>query len=332
MSALDLNDFAVFVRVVDHAGFAKAARELHVPTSTVSRAIARLEAGLGTNLVQRTTRSVTPTAEGRAFYHQVAPAVSALNDAARGIDGADLIPQGQLRITAPNDFGEIFLADVLVRFAKAYPKVSVDVELTARQVNLVQEGFDVALRAMGKLPDSTLIARKMGQVDGGLFASPTYLEGMGAVRSIEDLGKHDCLLFRGRNGESEWRLVGPEGERLFTVRGKISGDDYVFLRTAAVAGGGIADLPSFTTSNDIDAGLLVPVLRQHRTKPGAQMYVVYAGGRKVPAKVAVFRDFVIEAFSSQCRERGRFEAMAKVTSARPVRSPRPAKAARAPSR
>jgi DNA-binding transcriptional LysR family regulator len=326
MASLDLNDFAVFVRVVDHAGFAKAARELHVPTSTVSRAIARLEAGLGTNLVQRTTRSVTPTAEGRAFYHQVAPAVSALNDAARGIDGADLIPQGLLRITAPNDFGEIFLADVLVRFAQAYPKVSVDVVLTARQVNLVQEGFDIALRAMRKLPDSSLIARKMGQVEGGLWAAPSYLERMGPVRSLEDLERHDCLLFRGENGESEWRLTGPEGERVHPVRGKISGDDFVFLRTAAVAGGGVTDLPTFTTLSDAAARRLVRVLPQYRTKTGAHMYAVYAGGRKVPAKVAVFRDFVIEAFANQCLGAdGVFRTVRREP--KPAKTPRP-KAAR----
>ena len=320
MSALDLNDFAVFVRVVDHAGFAKAARELHVPTSTVSRAIARLEAGLGTNLVQRTTRSVTPTAEGRAFYHQVAPAVSALNRAARGIDGADLIPQGKLRVTAPNDFGELFLAEVLVRFAQAYPKLSVDVELTNRQVNLVQEGFDVALRATGKLPDSTLIARKMGQVEGALYAAPGYLEKMGPLVTIEDLAEHDCLLFRGRDGEQEWRLAGPEGERVQRVRGKISGDDFVFLRTAAVAGGGVADLPTFTASSDVAAGRLVPVLSPYRTKSDSQLYVLYVGGRKVPAKVAVFRDFVIKAFSNQVLEQER-----QVAALRPVK---PAKVAR----
>lgn len=146
MAELDLNDVAVFVRVVEHAGFAKAARELGVPTSTLSRAVARLEEATGARLVHRNTRSVTPTSEGQAFYAEVAPAVAALRHAARGVDSNEREPRGKLRISAPNDIGSTFVAGLVTAFTQRYPEVQVMVELSTRQVNLVQEGFDLALR------------------------------------------------------------------------------------------------------------------------------------------------------------------------------------------
>jgi DNA-binding transcriptional LysR family regulator len=297
MAELDLNDVAVFVRVVEHAGFAKAARELGVPTSTLSRAVARLETATGTRLVHRNTRSVTPTSEGQSFYAEVAPAVQALRHAARGVDGHEREPRGRLRISAPNDIGSTFVAGLVTAFTERYPLVEVNVELTTRQVNLVQEGFDLALRASGKLSDSSLVARKAGELEGELYASPGYLSVHGAPATVAELEQHRCVLFRPNQGEVTWTLDGPEGEVERLVRGRIGGDDFLFVRAAASKGAGIAMLPRMVASDDLAAGRLVRVLPAYVSR-GAALYIVYAAARTLPAKVSAFRDFVLQSCSA----------------------------------
>jgi DNA-binding transcriptional LysR family regulator len=293
---LDLNDVAVFVRVVDRAGFAKTARELSVPTSTVSRAVARLEEALGTRLVHRNTRSVTPTSEGRAYYADVAPAVAALHHAERGVGGADRSPRGRLRVSAPNDIGSTFLAGVVAAFAERCPNVAVDVELSTRQVNLVEEGFDLALRAASKLADSSLVARKVGDLAGDLYASLAYVQARGVPATLDALSEHACVLFRPTDGRAEWALEGSEGPVRQVVRGRVSGDDFMFVRSAVLAGAGIALIPRILAAQEVAAGRLVRVLPRY-TMQGASLHVVYAAAPKLPAKIAAFRDFIVEAFA-----------------------------------
>ena len=295
MSQLDLNDVAMFVRVVDRAGFAKVARELRVPTSTVSRAVARLEQSLGTRLVQRTTRSVHATADGRTFYVDVAPAVATLQHAARGVEGADRSPRGRLRVTAPNDIGSTFLADVVVEFAERCPRVELELVLTTRTVNLVEEDVDIAIRA-GRLADSSLVARKLAELEADIYASRGYVQSRGAPASLEDIAQHACVLFRPKEGEVEWRLQGPEGEVRQKVRGRIGGDDFTFVRAAVLAGGGIGLIPRLVAAAEVATGRLVRVLPSYVMREGS-LHVVHASSRNVPAKVAAFRDFVIEAFA-----------------------------------
>src|SRR3954467_4089458 len=159
MADLSLDDLAVFVRVVERGGFASAARELGVPTSNVSRAIARLESQSGVRLLHRTTRAVKPTTEGRELFASVAPALNTVRSAGRALEPATRKPKGRLRVTAPNDLCTGFLAEVIVAFAERYPQVLLDFRLTNQHSNLVEEGFDVALRATVRLEDSSLIAR-----------------------------------------------------------------------------------------------------------------------------------------------------------------------------
>jgi DNA-binding transcriptional LysR family regulator len=203
---LDLNDLRVFVRVVDRGGFAAAARELGVPTSTVSRTIARLEASTGTRLLQRTPRSVHATSEGRAIYASVSEALGTLERAARALEPATRGPKGVLRVTAPTDIGSSFLADVAVAFGERYPLVQIDLALTNRAVNLVDEGFDVAVRAATRLADSSLVAKKVGELEHALYASPRYVESRGAPSSPSELGDHRCIVFRAKDLAKTWRL------------------------------------------------------------------------------------------------------------------------------
>jgi DNA-binding transcriptional LysR family regulator len=294
MPELDLNDVAVFVRVVEHAGFARAARELGVPTSTTSRAVARLESTTGTRLVHRNTRSVTPTSEGQAFYSEVKAAVLTLQQAARGVDGNEREVRGRLRISAPNDIGSTFVAGLVTAFTERYPHVEVNVELSMRKVNLVQEGFDVALRATGKLSDSSLVARKAGDLEAELYASPGYLGSWGVPTTLAALTSHRCVLFRPEDGEAVWALDGPDGVVEQRVRGRIGGDDFLFVRAAALSGAGVALLPRIIAADDLNAGRLVRVLPLY-TLRGSALYVVYAAARVLPAKTAAFRDFVLAA-------------------------------------
>lgn len=322
MAELDLNDVAVFVRVVEHAGFAKAARELGVPTSTLSRAVARLESATGTRLVHRNTRNVTPTSEGQAFYAEVSPAVLSLRNAARGVNGHEREPRGLLRISAPNDIGSTFLAGLVTAFTERYPHVDVNVALSIRQVNLVQEGFDVALRASDKLNDSSLVARKAGELEGELYASPGYLSARGAPATPDDLDQHRCILFRPNDGEVTWVLDGPDGSVERRVRGRIGGDDFLFVRAAALSGAGIAMLPRIVARDDVHGGRLVRVLPNH-TLHGAALYVVYAAARTLPTKIVAFRDFVLQSCTGAARANVLPERREPSQRPAPARSERP---------
>jgi DNA-binding transcriptional LysR family regulator len=292
---LDLNDLRVFVRVVDRGGFATAARELGVPTSTVSRTIARLEASAGTRLLHRTPRNMHATSEGRAIYASVREAVATLERAARAFEPATKRPKGTLRVTAPTDIGAWFLADVAVAFAERNPLVQVEMALANRAVNLVDEGFDVAVRAAHRLTDSSLVAKKLGDVEHALYASPRYVESHGSPSSPRELERHRCIVFRGKDLAKTWRLENGDETIEAVVRGRLDADDFGFVRAAALAGGGIALLPRVTCTKDEVAGHLVRVLPRYKAK-GAGLYVLYPSATHVPARVTAFRDFVAAAF------------------------------------
>jgi DNA-binding transcriptional LysR family regulator len=304
---LDLNDLRVFVRVVDRGGFAVVARELGVPTSTVSRTILRLEASTGTRLLHRTPRSVHATSEGRAIYASVYEAVGTLERAAHALEPATKQPKGVLRVTAPPDIGAWFLADVLVAFGERYPLVQVDLALTNRAVNLVDEGFDVAVRAALRLADSSLVAKKLGDVEHALYASPRYIERHGAPSSPADLNVHQCIVFRAKDLAKTWRLESGDETIEVAVRARMGGDDFGYLRATALAGGGIALLPRLTSAKDEAAGRLVRVLPGFWAK-GAGLFVLYPSAAHVPARVTAFRDFVAAAFDARASARS-----AKVT-------------------
>ena len=294
MADPDLNDLAVFVRVVERGSFAAAARELRVPTWTASRAVARLEASAKVRLLQRTTRAVKPTAEGRDLYESVSPAVAALRAAARGLEASTSSVKGRLRLSAPTDLASSFLAPVLVGFAERYPLVDLDLALTNAHVNVVGEGFDVALRATSKLESSSLIARKLGEIEHRLYASPSYLAKHGAPSASKDLASHALVLFRSKDLERTWQLEGVGGASV-SVRGRIGGDDFVFVRSMILGGAGIGLLPYLNAAADEDAGRLVRVLPTlHAT--GATLYLIYPSAKNVPSRVAAFRDFVTTAF------------------------------------
>jgi DNA-binding transcriptional LysR family regulator len=297
MVDLNLDDLAVFVRVVERGGFAGAARELGTPTSTVSRAIGRLEARAGVRLIQRTTRHVQPTSEGRELYAAVAPTISTLRAAARALEPPSRQPRGRLRVTAPNDLAAHFLASVVVAFAERHPLVQLDFALTNQHTNLVDEGFDVAVRASARLGDSSLIARKLGDLELRLYASPPYLQKRGAPATWSDLAEHPCIVFGAKDLARTWALQSAAGDVGVPVRGRIGGDDFTFVRAMVTAGAGIGLLPHINCGADEASGRLVRVLPEYHAR-GASLYVVYPSAKNVPARVTAFRDFVVQAFAS----------------------------------
>ncbi|MEO8902586.1 MAG: LysR family transcriptional regulator [Polyangiaceae bacterium] len=300
MSELDLNDVAAFVRVVESSGFAKAARALGVPTSTVSRAVARLEENVGVRLLHRTTRNLSVTSEGHAFHERVAPLVASLREATRTLESGGKEPEGLLRVTAPNDIGSAFLSEEIVRFADRYPLLRVELLLTNRKLNLVSEGIDIAVRA-GKLESSSLVARKIGTLSVELYASPAYAERARLPATLAELSRHKIVAWGARDGAVSWELEGPRGKETAELSVRIACDDFGFVRAATVAGGGIGLMPRMIATSDVATGRLVRVLPEYG-QTGAALHLVYASSRQLPAKVTAFRDFLAKGCAQAPRD------------------------------
>jgi DNA-binding transcriptional LysR family regulator len=297
MLDMDLNDVAAFVRVVENSGFAKAARELGVPTSTVSRAVARLEQSVGVRLLHRTTRNLSVTSEGHAFHQRVAPLVASLRDATRNLGAGGKEPEGLLRVTAPNDIGSAFLSEEIVRFLERYPLLRVELMLTNRKLNLVSEGIDVAVRA-GRLEASSLVARKIGTLQVDFYASPTYAERSRLPSNLAELSRHKIVAFGAREGKLSQTLDGPRGPEPVELSCRIACDDFGFVRATLVAGGGIGLIPRMIAASDLATGRLLRVLPDYSASSGA-LFVIYPSARQVPTKVTLFRDFL----AKRCAER-----------------------------
>jgi len=241
---------------------------------------------------------VKATSEGQELFANVAPAMTTLRGAVRTIEPAARKPKGRLRVTAPNDLAATYLADIIVGFTATFPLVRLDFSLSNAQQNLIDEGFDVAIRAAPRLGDSSLVARKLGEVELGLYAAPSYLKKHGAPGSKDDLARHACVVFRGEELSRTWPLIGPDGDAGAVVQGHVGGDDITFVRAIVLAGGGIGLLPSFNCAADVAGGRLVRVLPKWHAR-GATLYLLHPQARTLPARVTAFRDYVMEAFATR---------------------------------
>lgn len=300
---MDLNHVSAFVRVVQDGSFTAAAKALGLPKSSVSRSVAQLEEDLGVRLLHRTTRKLHLTEAGTAFHDRVARALADIEEArARGADLQQGF-RGVIRITAPVDLGVWAVAAIVARFVREHEAVNIEVRLGSRVVDLASEGFDLAVRA-GKLRDQSLIARRVGSLELGLYASSRYLARHGTPQSLEELTKHECVLLHTDHGPMPWKLTGPEGEeRTVEPHGGISSDDISFMKKSVLAAGGVALLPLFLCAREEQSGKLVRILPQWRLG-GSDLHVVYPSARYVPQRVVAFRDFLVReltALSSRCQ-------------------------------
>lgn len=292
MVQFDLNGALVLVRVVQAGSFRAAAERLGMPKTTVSRKVSELEAQLGVQLLQRTTRKLSLTDAGLAFVEEAEAAIARLEAAQEAVTELQREPRGRLRITTAVSIGELFLAPVLTPFLEAFPAVEVVLLLSDRLVDLVEERFDVAIRA-GHLRDSGLIARRIGSASDRVVASPDYLARHGTPQRPSDLASHACLRFSrsGMEARSNWSFGAGTRSSEVQVSGRLVSDDWVVLRTAAEQGLGIARLPGLLAHEAIQAGRLVPLL-DDQAPPPTPLHLVLPGGTRLPARTRAFIDFV----------------------------------------
>jgi DNA-binding transcriptional LysR family regulator len=282
----------MFVQVVRARSFVEAGRRLGVPPNTLSRRIRQLEAGLDTRLMQRSTRKLTLTAAGRAFYERCAPAVDGVLDAGKDLAGGSRTASGTVRIAAPADFLDFFNIEWVAQFLVLHPKVRLDFVLNDAHADLIGEAIDVAFRG-GSLSEQPFIFRRLMAHTINLVASPAYLESRGNPRTLQELSRHDCLTASARPGAATWMLQGPDGGEEIKVSGRFSANSARILLKSCVAGLGIAFLPSVLTAPHLRAGRLRHVLPQYR-RDGADFSVILPSSQQIPAAVSAFVEFAAD--------------------------------------
>lgn len=287
---------AVFAAVVEEGGFTQGARRLGLSKSAASKQVARLEDRLGARLLVRTTRRVNTTEAGDRFYERCRRIIAEAEAAEAEVGQARDQPNGTLRVSAPVSFGYRRLAKPFAEFLSAYPDVAAVIALNDRKVDLIEEGFDLALR-IGDLEDSSLIRRRLCPISLTTAAAPDYLAARGTPAHPGDLKEHDCLGYDYLEGGAAWSFHGPTGAIRRRFKPRIHANNGDILAAAAIAGHGILHVPTFTVTDALAAGTLLPVLEDWAS-PDLALYAVYPAGRPLPAKTRVFIDFLAGHFAS----------------------------------
>jgi len=286
----------IFIRVMDAGSISAAAERLGIAKSAVSRRIAELEERLGAQLFRRTTRRLNPTEAARQFYARAVHILADADEAEQAVADSHRTLRGTLRVAVPLSFGLLHLAPAIEDFGKQHPQVGFDLDFNDRQVDLVAEGFDVALR-IAELSDSTLMARCLAPIRMVTCASPDYLAAHGAPASPDELGNHRCLTYSLAADPASWTFVDAQGKRRkVRVPSVMQANNGDFLVQAAVAGCGITRQPSFIAFEAIRAGRLVPVLCDFRG-PDLSAYAVYPHTRHLSQRVRSFVDYLVERFA-----------------------------------
>jgi DNA-binding transcriptional LysR family regulator len=290
----NLTGMAVFARVVDARSFTAAAAALGLSKSAVSKQVARLEDRLGARLLNRTTRRLSLTEVGAAFYERCARILAEVEDAELAVGRLQDAPRGTLRINAPMSFGQLHLAPAVADFLNGHPGLAIDLTLNDRIVDLVEEGYDVAIR-ISRLADSSLIARRLVPSRRVVCGSPAYFERHGVPRHPADLRRHNCLLYSYLPSAEEWQFVGPDGPAAVRVSGTLRANNGDALEAAMLTGLGVALQPTFIAGRDLQAGRLVAVMPDY-VDESASVYAVYPHSRHLSAKVRAFIDFLAARF------------------------------------
>lgn len=300
----DVRDLRAFCLVVDLGSITAAARHLQETKGSVSRRLSRLEEGLGASLLRRSPRLVQPTEDGAAYRTRIGRVLEMLDDATSELHGGRDAPRGTLRVTAPNDLAVSLLAPVVTRFLERYPEVSVDMLLTERRLDLDAEQIDIAFRASAALEDSSLVAHKLQDLEGRLFASRAYLKKHGVPKTPDDLEAHRLIVMSPLRSQKTLplRKAADAPPAHVRIRPALIASDASFLREVALAGAGIVTLPSEVARRDVERGRLVPVLTDHLPFTGA-LYLIHQGSRFLAPKVRAFRDHVLESFGRRPRVR-----------------------------
>ncbi|MGR5064317.1 LysR substrate-binding domain-containing protein [Photobacterium sp. DNB22_13_2] len=277
-----------FVAVAEAESFTAASKQLGISTAQVSRQISALENRLNTKLFYRTTRKVSLTEEGTIYYQHCRRLMDGLEEAERAISDRRDTPQGSLKLTAPYTYGEQYIMPLVVDFMQQYPEVDVNMVLTNQTVDLVEGGYDLAIR-LGKLSNSTMMARRLASRTQFVCASPVYLEKFGVPHSLSELRHHNCLV----GNYDHWRFQEAGKERSVKVDGTLRCASGHALRDAALKGVGLVQLPDYYISDDLDKGELVTVLDTFR-EPEEGIWALYPHNRHLSPKVRLLVDFLAE--------------------------------------
>jgi DNA-binding transcriptional LysR family regulator len=295
----DLNDLLYFAEVVDRGGFSAAARALGVPKSRLSRRVAELEARLGIRLLQRTTRKLSLTAVGEQYHRHCVAMRDSAQAADEAVAQARTEPRGSIRVACPVTLAQTTLGRILPRFLERYPQIAVDMRVTNRVIDLVEEGFDVALRVRTTLDDSgSLVIKSFGHSRTLLVASPALLARQGQPIDVTDLARLDTVNMSGTDGRATWHLVGPDGAtHVLQHRPRYVADDLLALNFAVLHGIGMSVLPDYMCRDDLRDGNLVHVLPGWQHRPGI-FHAVFPSRRGLVPAVRLFLDFLGEAIAA----------------------------------
>lgn len=284
----DLTDMEIFARVVGAKSMSGAGREMGLSPAVVSKRLKRLEERLGTRLLQRTTRQIALTEAGQGYYERVVAILASVEEAESYVARRSAVAKGLLKVSAPTSFGRLHVAPHLAKFLAENTDIIVNLNLSDAFVDLVADGFDLAIR-IAALDDSSLVARRLAPNHRVLVASPAYLARHGAPRFITDLSKHNCLT---ASPHDTWRIDGPEGPVSVRVNGNVQTNSSEVVREACLAGLGIALRSTWDVGPDLAAGRLKLVLPHCRGSARVGVYAVYPSRRFLPQKVRVFIDFL----------------------------------------
>ncbi len=294
-----LTSMRVFGTIVETGSFASAARRLNLSRAVVTKHVAALEDRLGVRLLERTTRKLSVTEAGARYYARSSQILADVEDAEREAAQATVVPRGTLRVSAPHAFATMHIAPYLAEFRERFPEVTLEMTLSDRFVDLLDEGFDLAIRVADGLPESSLVARRLAACRFVVCGAPAYFARHGEPRVPDDLANHPCLGYTLSAREHSWVFVCPHDQRhVVNVTGPLRSNSGDLLREAAVGGAGVMLLPTFYVGEDLERGRLRPVLTDYRMHDYG-IYAVYPSRKHLTAKVKAFIDFLVERYGPE---------------------------------
>ncbi|WP_174235743.1 LysR family transcriptional regulator [Pseudohoeflea suaedae] len=279
----------VFAQVVATGSLSSAGRELGLSPAGVSKRLRRLEETLGTRLLQRTTRQISLTEAGQAYFERIGPLLAGIEDAEHFISRRSDAVRGTLKVSAPTSFGRMHIAPHINDFMRSHPELAINLQLSDTFVDIVGEGFDLSIR-IGELTDSSLVGRKLAPVRRILCAAPSYLDQRGMPETLADLADHLCLP---PHNHDTWKLEGPEGPVTYRPDGPLKTNSSEVIREAVIGGAGIALRSTWDVTAELDAGKLVQVLPAYEGSRNVGIYALYASRQFLPAKIRAFIDFLV---------------------------------------
>jgi DNA-binding transcriptional LysR family regulator len=294
-------EMQVFCTVVDKGSFVGAAEPLDMSKAAISRYVSGLEERLGARLLHRTTRRLSLTDEGRQFYHQAREVLAMMDEAEEAVSSASPEASGVLRVNAPVSFGVLHLAPIWADFMSAYPKVELEISLSDRLVDLVDEGIDAAVR-IARMENSSLVGRRLASTRMCLCASPAYLAGHAPIGKLSDVEQHKVVAYSNFASGNEWHFEGPLGSQSVHTRSVVRCNNGDTCRAITLAGGGVSLQPSFMVAEDLRRGDLVEILPEYRSVE-LGIYVVYPTRKHLPVKVRMLINFLMERFAQPDWER-----------------------------